>query len=177
AEMQRIIREVDPPPPSTRLSRSNGTLAGIAAHRGTESRRLGMIVRGELDWIAMKAIDKSRGRRYETAHDLAADVERHLAGDAILAAPPSTAYRLRKVIGRHRVGVTAASMVALALVVGMGAAMWQARIASRERDAARKSAADAQAARNEADAHRKEMEQVAQFQEDQLSGLNAELMG
>src|SRR5207237_1399728 len=91
-EIQRIIREVDPPKPSTRLSQSAETLATVAAHCRSEPRKLEIIVRGELDWIVMKALEKERARRYETANGLAMDVKRYLAGEAVLAAPPSTIY-------------------------------------------------------------------------------------
>jgi len=80
AEVQRIIREVEPPIPSTRLSRNTTTIADIAAHRNTEPRKLGALIRGELDWIVMKALEKDRQRRYETASGLARDVQRYLAG-------------------------------------------------------------------------------------------------
>ncbi|HLO39747.1 MAG TPA: serine/threonine-protein kinase, partial [Phycisphaerales bacterium] len=98
AELQRIIREVDPPVPSTRLSRNSDTIAGIAAHRATEPRKLGLTVRGDLDWIVMKALEKDRQRRYETASSLALDIQRHMAGEAVTAAPPGAAYRVRKFV-------------------------------------------------------------------------------
>jgi eukaryotic-like serine/threonine-protein kinase len=119
AEMQRIIREVEPPKPSTRLSKSSETLPSIAAHRRTEPRRLGAIMRGELDWIAMKALEKDRSRRYESAGNLGADVLRYLAGEAVTAAPPSTRYRVRKFVRRHRAGVITGGLVFAALVLGM----------------------------------------------------------
>jgi non-specific serine/threonine protein kinase/serine/threonine-protein kinase len=82
AEIQRIIREVEPPNPSTRLSHNTDTLASVAAHRHTEPKKLGPLVRGELDWIVMKALEKDRQRRYETANGLAMDIRRYLAGEA-----------------------------------------------------------------------------------------------
>jgi serine/threonine protein kinase len=87
-ELQRIIREDEPPRPSTRLSQSMETLATVAAQRRIEPKRLGMMIQGELDWIVMRALEKDRARRYETASGLGADVQRYLAGDAVLAAPP-----------------------------------------------------------------------------------------
>ena len=119
AEIQRIIREVDPPWPSTRLSRAGDTLATLAVQRQTEPSKLPRLVRGDLDWIVMKALEKDRTRRYETASALAMDVERHLAGKEVLAAPPSTLYRMRKFIARNRASVTAAALVGVALVVGV----------------------------------------------------------
>jgi serine/threonine protein kinase len=91
AEIQRIIREVDPPKPSTRISRNTDTIDSVAARRHTEPRRLGTLVRGELDWIVMKALEKDRQRRYETASGLVMDIKRYLSDEAVLAAPPSHA--------------------------------------------------------------------------------------
>lgn len=119
AEIQRIIREVDPPKPSTRLSQNTDTIASVAACRQTEPKKLGVIVRGELDWIVMKALEKDRTRRYESSSSLAADVLRYLNGEAVVAAPPGTVYRCRKFIRRHKSGVIAASLVTLALVLGI----------------------------------------------------------
>jgi len=131
-----MIREVDPPRPSTRLSESHELLAGIAAHRRVEPRRLGMLLRGDLDWIVMKALEKDRGRRYETASDFAADIQRHLRGDAVVAAPPSSAYRLRKFVRRNRAFVLASAATCGALLAGVVAFAWQADVAAGERDRA-----------------------------------------
>ncbi|MCL4838940.1 MAG: serine/threonine-protein kinase [Thermoanaerobaculia bacterium] len=133
-EMARIIREVDPPKPSTRLGRAAETLSTVAASRATEPARLSSALRGDLDWIVMKALEKERARRYETASGLAQDVRRHLAGEVVLAAPPSTAYRVRKFVRRHRLPVAAASAVAVALVLGLAGTAWQAKVASERAD-------------------------------------------
>ena len=138
SELQRMIREVDPPRPSARLSTSTATLPQLAAARSTEPKRLRTLLRGELDWIAMKAIEKEVERRYQTANALANDVLRYLAGEPVVAAPPSTVYRLRKFLTRHRGPVIAAAMVVLALVGGFAATLEQ-------RDAARREAARATA--------------------------------
>ncbi len=118
-QILRIIRESDPPPPSTRLSRNSDTLAGIAARRHIEPRKLGTLIRGELDWIVMKAMDKDRLRRYETANGLAMDVRRYLAGEPVVAAPASTAYRAKKFIRRYRAAVIAGSVLGCSLVLGI----------------------------------------------------------
>jgi serine/threonine protein kinase len=118
-EIQRIIREVEPPKPSTRLSQSADTVASVAASRRTEPKKLGTIVRGELDWIVMKALEKDRSRRYDSANSLAADILRYLSGEAVVAAPPGKTYRLRKFITRHKGAVIAASLLAGALVLGI----------------------------------------------------------
>jgi len=115
AEVQRIIREVEPPRPSARLSQAKATLPGVATRRATEPHKLARMIRGELDWIVMKAIEKERARRYETASGLAMDVRRYLAGEPVLAAPPSVSYRLRKFVRRNKGAVAAGSLVAAAL--------------------------------------------------------------
>lgn len=137
SEIQRMIREVDPPKPSTRLNQSVDTLPGVAARRRIEPKRLGTMVRGDLDWIVMKALEKDRARRYESAHGFGQDLRRYLQGEAVVAAPPSALYRLRKFSRRNRVAVLAGTAVAAALVVGVVAFAWQANIARQERDLAR----------------------------------------
>src|SRR6185369_11541969 len=99
-EIRRIIREEEPPKPSTRLTDSKDSLPSISAQRDTEPARLTKLVRGELYWIVMKALEKDRNRRYETANGFAMDLQRYLADEAVQACPPSTAYRLRKLVRR-----------------------------------------------------------------------------
>ncbi|MEO8277909.1 MAG: serine/threonine-protein kinase, partial [Thermoanaerobaculia bacterium] len=135
-EVQRILREDDPPRPSTRLSQSMETIAAVAAHRHTDPGKLASQLRGELDWIVMKALEKDRLRRYETASGLAIDIQRYLTGEPVSAAPPSAAYRLRKFVLRHRTGVAAANLVAAALVAAVVGISWQAREARAQRDKA-----------------------------------------
>src|SRR5437588_2153725 len=98
SEILRMIREEEAPKPSTRLSDSGETLASISARRHMEPARLAKLVRGELDWIVMKTLEKDRNRRYETAMDFAADVQRYLDDDRVQADPPSAGYRLRKFV-------------------------------------------------------------------------------
>jgi serine/threonine protein kinase len=117
-EMLRVIREQEPSKPSTKLSTAEG-LPTLAANRGTEPAKLTKLVRGELDWIVMKALDKDRNRRYETANGFAVDVQRYLADEAVQACPPSAAYRLRKFVRRHKRPVLAGLLILLALVAGV----------------------------------------------------------
>lgn len=136
AELQRIIREEEPQAPSIRLNRDAGILAATAAARQTDPQKLGIQIRGELDWIVMKAINKDRARRYGSPHDLASDVGRYLTGDAVLAAPPSRAYRLRKFVRRNRIQALAVIAVAAAICIGGLIATWQWTLARRERNVA-----------------------------------------
>ena len=116
----RRIKEEEPPKPSTRLSGSGERLALIAAVRGTEPARLTRAVRGDLDWIVMKALEKSRTRRYESAGGFARDVQRYLDNDAVEACPPSAGYRLRKFGRKHRASVAVASAFAGLVVAAAG---------------------------------------------------------
>ena len=122
-EMLRMVREVDPPRPSTKVSTAEA-LPSIAASRDIEPAQLKRALQGDLDWIVMKALEKDRTRRYETANGFAADVLRHLAYEPVLAAPPSRAYRLRKFVRKHRGAVIAASVVLLALLGGIAGTTW-----------------------------------------------------
>ncbi len=117
-EMQRIIREEEPDKPSTRLSAMGEALAEVAKHRKVSPDMLAKLLRGDLDLIIMKTLEKDRTRRYERAVELAADVERHLNNKPVQAAPPSMTYRLRKFVRRNRVAVITVSLVAAALAIG-----------------------------------------------------------
>ncbi len=118
AEMIRIIQEEEPSKPSRRLSTDEG-LPSLAALRQTEPKKLMAMLRGELDWVVMKCLEKQRDRRYDTANGLARDIQRYLADEVVEARPPSVAYRLSKFVRRHKRQVVAASLVLLALVGGM----------------------------------------------------------
>src|SRR5882672_6440836 len=117
-EIQRIIREVDPPKPSTRLN-TLATVVEVAAHRRTDPAKLNRIVRGELDWIVMRCLEKDRTRRYETATMLAGDITKYLRDEPIAAGPPGTAYQLRKLARRYKWPLAMAAGLAAALVLGI----------------------------------------------------------
>ena len=157
AEIYRILCQVDPPSPSSRLGQSRETLVTVAAKRRTVPKRLSALLRGELDWMVMRALEKDRQRRYATANDFAADIQRYLAGEPVVAAPPSAVYRLGKLVRRHRGVVVAGSAVGVALLVGAIAFAWQARVASGQRDRAVTAEAEA---RRRAD----ELQKVSEFQ-------------
>jgi eukaryotic-like serine/threonine-protein kinase len=145
ADLQRMIREVEPPTPSNRISQSGKHLARVAATRGVEPKKLNSIVRGELDWIVMKALEKDRARRYDSANSLADDIEKFLSGQAVLAAPPSAVYRARKFVRRNRGTVFTGVFVAIALLFGAIGTSFGFVQASQERDEAKEARDDAEA--------------------------------
>src|SRR5215472_4947562 len=130
-EIRRLIREEEPPKPSTRLSNSGVALVAISAQRQTEPAKLTRLVRGELDWIVMKALEKDRNRRYETANGLARDLQHYLADEPVQASPPSTSYRLRKLARKHRTALLTAGAFTGLLVAGVVVSTWQAVEARR----------------------------------------------
>jgi tetratricopeptide (TPR) repeat protein len=118
-EFRRIIREEEPPQPSMRVSTQGEASTAASTRRQSDPQRLSRLFRGDLDWIVMKALEKDRDRRYDTASALAADVQRYLADEAVLASPPSLRYRLGKFLRRHRGPVLAASVILVLLVGGI----------------------------------------------------------
>jgi hypothetical protein len=123
--MRRTLRETEPLRPSTRLeSLPAEELTQTAVHRQVEPRRLKLLLRGDLDWIVMKALEKERDRRYQTANDLAMDVRRYLDNEAVVARPPSRIYRLQKMMRRNKTVFLAIGAVSLALIAGLGASTW-----------------------------------------------------
>ena len=125
-EMLRVIREQEPSKPSTKLSTADG-LPTLAANRGTEPAKLTKLVRGELDWIVMKALEKDRDRRYETANGFAMDVQRYLADEPVQACPPSAGYRLRKFARRNKGGLAVAALVLFFLALLGSGVGWVVR--------------------------------------------------
>jgi serine/threonine protein kinase/tetratricopeptide (TPR) repeat protein len=159
-EAVRLIREEEPPKPSTRLTQSKDSLSTLATMRRTEPGRLAKEVRGELDWIVMKCLEKDRSRRYETANGLARDVQRYLRDEAVEACPPSTGYRVKKFARKHRQLLATATAFALLLLAG---ALFSAVQAWRA------TAAERKALENEAQASRERDEAVAQRQRADLN--------
>ncbi len=131
-EMRRTIREQEPQRPSTRLSTLPGQeLSTTAQRRGLDAPKLVSELRGDLDWIVMKALEKDRARRYETANGLAADVQRYLNNEPVLASPPSTIYRLKKAVGRNRLAFSFVAIIAGVLAIATSISIWQAVRATR----------------------------------------------
>ncbi len=131
-EVLRQVREVEPPRPSTRIATGKKSSTGSAQNRGSEPRQLAKLLRGDLDWITMKALEKDRTRRYGTPSELAADINRYLQHEPVVARPASTAYRMRKYARRHRAGLVVVSAFALVLIVAAVVSVLQSIRASRE---------------------------------------------
>nr|AAX07521.1 putative serine/threonine protein kinase [Gemmata sp. Wa1-1] len=163
-EILRVVREEEPPRPSTKLSTADA-LPTLSANRGTEPRKLTGLLRNELDWIVMKALEKDRTRRYETANGFAADVLRYLGGEAVLAHPPSRGYRLRKAYRRYRVEVITSGafffVLAAATVVSL---IHATRATLAERDALRAERVAATSRDTAQEAQRKEAEQRSEVE-------------
>ncbi|HRY46998.1 MAG TPA: protein kinase [Candidatus Paceibacterota bacterium] len=131
-ECRRTIREQEPARPSTRLATlTHAELNTTAQQRRTDAGRLIHLVRGDLDWIVMKCLEKDRSRRYETANALATDIQRYLSNEPVMARPPSNLYRLQKLLRRHRGAFAATAGIAAVLVAGAGISSWQAILATR----------------------------------------------
>jgi serine/threonine protein kinase/tetratricopeptide (TPR) repeat protein len=137
SEVLRLIKEEEAPRPSLRLSTANN-LPKLAAERGTEPLRLSTLLRGDVDWIVMKCLEKDRARRYESANGLARDIQRHLTDEPVEACPPSPAYRVRKFVRRNRWSVTTAGSLFVMLLVAVATVGWAVRDrAAREHEASR----------------------------------------
>lgn len=165
-EMQHIIREVEPPRPSMRLiALAEEELRKTARLHASEPRKLTSVLRGDLDWIVMKAIEKDRTRRYESANGLAMDIQRHLHSEPVLARPPSTTYRLRRWAKRNKLAFAAGSSIVAVLLVGIALTTWQAVRATRaEREQARlRKSAETEVARSK---------QVSLFLQSTLAALD-----
>jgi len=139
----RMVCEVEPVRPSTRVREESARATGIANARGVSPQSLASFLEGDLDWIVTKAIEKERSHRYDSAGALADDVNRYLAGQPVEAAPPSTWYRMHKFVRRNRGMVAGTGVVAAALVVGAVGTLWQAGVARREAKIARGAENDA----------------------------------
>jgi len=172
-EMLRIVREVDPPRPSTKLS-SAEDLPNIAANRSIEPARLAKALQGELDWVVMKALEKDRTRRYETANGLSRDIQRYLSDEVVEARPPSVAYRLRKFARRHRVPVIAAGLVLAALLAGMAGTTFGFIRADQERWRAENALTYAEAKRADAETQQRRAEAGEKLADDRFKQVEAE---
>ena len=178
-EIRRIIREEEPPRPSTRISTLEADEQTVLAkRRHSEPPKLLGIIRGDLDWIAMKALEKDRTRRYETANGLAMDVQRYLDNEPVVARPPSNLYRFQKLVRRNKLAVATTSAVAAALIIGLGLSTW---LFFKEKDArykeveARKRAVAAEQSqiklREQAQAESAKSRQVSAFLKEMLNGV------
>ena len=149
--MRKTIREQEPVRPSTKLGTLHGDeLTTTAKRRSVETSRLVSLMRGDLDWVVMKCLEKDRTRRYDTANGLAADLKRHLDNEPVVARPPSAAYKFQKLARRNKVAFAAVGAVTMALVLGIIASTWQAVRATRATRAALVAGEEAEAAQREA---------------------------
>jgi serine/threonine protein kinase/WD40 repeat protein len=151
-EIRRIIREEEPPKPSTRMSTVDRASTTISEKRQSDPRTLSRLFRGELDWIVMKALEKDRTQRYETASGLAGDIQRYLSDQPVLACPPSAAYRLRKFARRNKAALAMAGLISAALILGTVASSYfalKANTRAHEADDARIRATAAEKAARE----------------------------
>jgi tetratricopeptide (TPR) repeat protein len=165
--MRRTICEREPQRPSTRLSTIPGEeLSTTAQRRSLDAPKLLSQLRGDLDWIVMKCLEKDRARRYETANGLATDVQRHLNNEPVVACPPSNLYRLQKLVRRNRLAFAAGAGIAAALVIGLAIALWQSveRTRAYTRAVAAEKAAQAEAAKSD---------QVAEFLKEMLRSVDS----
>ncbi len=192
-EIRRAIREQEPQKPSTFVQTMALELrTTVARHRQAEAAKLVGLIRGDLDWIVMKAIEKDRNRRYETATGLAKDIERHLNNEPVRARPPSRAYQFQKLVRRNQLAVAATAAVMAALMIGLGAATWmffkeraareraelaegtqnQLRLkAEAEEQKAEEARANEATMRDRAEAEAARSSQVAQFLQEMLKGV------
>jgi serine/threonine protein kinase/tetratricopeptide (TPR) repeat protein len=164
-EIRRIIREEEPPRPSTRLHTLGAEeQTTVAKHRQSDPPKLVHLIRGDLDWIVMKCLEKDRGRRYETANGLADDIVRHLNDEPVVARPPGRAYRLQKMVRRNKLVFVAGAAVTAALLIGLVLSMM---FFFKEREARQRAVEAEQKAQAEAS----KSQQVAKFLKDMLQGV------
>ena len=184
--MRRVIREQEPQKPSTFVSTmAIDVRTNLAQHRQTDSAKLVGQIRGDLDWIVMKALEKDRSRRYETASGLAQDIQRHLENEPVQARPPTIGYRFRRMVRRNKLAFAAASAVLAALVIGLGVSTWMFLKEKHARDKGRQALERAVAAEQEqsrllllaetqeksATTEAEKSRQVARFLTDMLKGV------
>ena len=141
-EIRRVIREDEPPRPSTRISTLGESAATVMEHRKADAARLSRLLRRDLDWIVMKALEKDRSRRYQTASDFARDIERYLADEPVAARPPSGWYRFGKFVRHRKATLVMVALILLSLVVGTAVSMWQAVRATVAMNSARQALTD-----------------------------------
>jgi len=181
--MRRTIREQEPQRPSARLSTMAAeVLTTTAHHRQTDSPKLIHLLRGDLDWIVMKALEKDRARRYETANGLAVDIQRHLTNEPVVARPPSNLYRFQKLVQRNKLVFAASTAAAASLVIGLGIATWsfvgekearQIAVTSQKEEIRLRQEADGERRRAETEASKSH--QVALFLEDMLQSVGPKI--
>jgi serine/threonine protein kinase/tetratricopeptide (TPR) repeat protein len=172
AEVIRLIKEEDPPKPSTRLTQSKESLANLAALRKTDPKHLSAELKGELDWVVLKALEKDRTCRYETANGFARDIQRYLSNEVVEARPSSAGYRLRKLVARNRGKVIAASFIALSLLAGVIGTIISLMEARKQRDIAELARQSESVERQRADQQAAVVQAVNEFLTKDILGAN-----
>jgi serine/threonine protein kinase len=167
-EMRRILREQEPPRPSTRLSALGAAATTVSANRKADARQLDRTIRGELDWVVMKALEKDRRRRYETAGEFAADIMRYLTDQPVQACPPSAWYRFSKLARRNRATLVTSTVVAASLVLGTAMSTWEAIRATGAERAADTARENESSARKRAE----EAEKTARAEAEKAKAIN-----
>ncbi|MBA4147674.1 MAG: tetratricopeptide repeat protein [Verrucomicrobia bacterium] len=185
-EMRRRIREEEPSKPSTCLSTMQAiALTAVAKNRQEDPPKLIHSIRGDLDWLVMKCLEKDRTRRYETANALAMDLQRHLNNEPVVACPPSNLYRFQKLVRRNKFAVASFAAVSMALIIGLGLSTWlfvreraALKVAAENESRAEQQAQQAELSRQQAEANEKKAtaeavksQQVAQFLKEMLEGV------
>jgi eukaryotic-like serine/threonine-protein kinase len=181
-EMRRMIREDEPPCPSARMSTFKAqALSTISQQRNVEPRRISATLRGELDWIVIKALNKDRSRRYESASAFAADIQRYLSDEPVLACPPTAMYRFQKFARKHKPALATVAIIAACLILGTSVSAWQAvrattaeaeAIANEQKAVANEQKAEANAASAQQSAqHANQQRDEAQRQRDEVKAL------
>ncbi|MGE3309412.1 MAG: protein kinase, partial [Limisphaerales bacterium] len=170
-ELLRQVREVDPPRPSAAVTQSGLDPAEVAARRGLESRTLAAALRGDLDWIVMRALEKDRSRRYPTANGLLLDLERYLAHEPVSARPPSGLYQLNKLVRRHRLAFAAAATTCLTLMIGLAVSAWSLHLERQARRRADRAESEQSSLRAAAEKAATRSREVADFLTRMLQGV------
>jgi tetratricopeptide (TPR) repeat protein len=189
-EVRRVVREEQPVRPSTRLAAMTAAdLVSVSKHHGAEPPKLIREMRGELDWIVMKALEKDRERRYQTVDSFAEDIQHYLENETVSARPPSRVYQFQKLVSRHKLGFTAFGMVMATLIAGLSITTWSLAKEKKARREADKARGEADLARHDADGHRKKAQlgeqraltelarsrQALKFMDDMLLGVSPEV--
>ncbi len=176
-EVRRLIREEEPPSPSAMVNTLGKAATTISTHRQVDPHKLSRLLRGELDWIVIKALEKDRDRRYATASSLARDIQSYLDDEPVEACPPSRLYQFQKFARRNKGVLISSLIVATSLIVGAGVAVWKSIEATRERDRVARISEIAERERNNTELARAESEELAALGLEVLDDIYLDVLG